>query len=171
MPVKKDLNPSPKVPEGTYKEETVSAVLGVTYGELSPNPKLKTEYVDGGHGIGQPTNPNNPARVQEEKKPESAYNFYDLTPYGDISSGYLNITYDELFKLIDVTYNPNKPTTVKLLYNQDIITLNDTVEHDKNNNVYIFTSGGIIPNDIGTVITFSAEKDITDLVIVRYGEI
>ena len=41
----KELNPSPKVPDGTYPE-------------LSPNPNYKDGYIEGEHGIGQPTNPN-----------------------------------------------------------------------------------------------------------------
>lgn len=55
----KELNPSPKIPEGKQDVQTVEQVLGVSYGELSPNPKLSQQYEDGEHGIGQPTNPNN----------------------------------------------------------------------------------------------------------------
>lgn len=59
----KELNPSPKFPTGEQDEKVIEKVLGVSYGELSPNPAYKDGYIKGEHGVGEPTNPN-----QEPKK-------------------------------------------------------------------------------------------------------
>lgn len=48
------LNPSPKIPNGEYPE-------------LSPNPNYTDGYIEGEHGIGRPTNPNQEPLA---KKPE-----------------------------------------------------------------------------------------------------
>lgn len=47
----KILNPSPKIPEGEKPA-------------LSPNPKYEDGLKEGARGVGQPTNPNNPAQVE-----------------------------------------------------------------------------------------------------------
>ena len=59
----KELNPSPKIPSGKADEQIITKTLGVDYGTLSPNPNYTDGYIDGGRGVGTPTNPN-----QEPKK-------------------------------------------------------------------------------------------------------
>ena len=56
------LNPSPKIPSGEKDVKIITQTLGVSYGTLSPNPNFEDKLIEGEHGVGQPTNPNNPPK-------------------------------------------------------------------------------------------------------------
>lgn len=182
----KELNPSPKIPSGKADEQIITKTLGVDYGTLSPNPNYTDGYIDGGRGVGTPTNPNQEPKKQAIIQPgtidaeeigriarAACFNFIDLTPYGvvdpDVPNFSLNITSGELYDLIDAIYDPNKITVVKFKYVDALVTCSDTVIQNSLDNVpsYEIYAGFFDPQetDAGFVFCIECKKDSDSVVI------